>query len=86
MQAFRTEINFAIKICGLVKNFYGLFLPLPRTANDVSPATIRLQIASDRTARRISSGYLNRERSQKPQGKGDKVNEREMKGEEERKQ
>lgn len=52
---------------GLVKNFYGLFLPRPRTANDVSLATIRLQIASDRKARRTSSIF---KQGEKPKASG----------------
>lgn len=79
MQAFRTEINFAIKICGTRKKNFLRITPVarPRAANDAS-----LSRQCDRESRAIVKldvyhRYLNRgggERSQKPQDDGDKVN------------
>lgn len=73
MQAFRTEINFAIKICGTrKKNFYGLFL----SRRGPEPQTTRLSRQYDRESRAIVKldvyhRYLNRERErEEPKASG----------------
>lgn len=83
MQAFRTEINFAIKICGTRKKIFTDY------SGGLEPQTACFSRQYDCKSRAIVKldvyhRCLNRGRGQKPQEEVDKVNRREIEVEKER--